>query len=76
MNRTYSRLGAKLDEDSYEWLLREHPEIAVAVEHEVAAGVDVESLRRFLLQHLGESRQGMINRCIGAARWLMTPQES
>lgn len=71
MTRVYTRLGAKLDESSYEWLLREHPEIAVAVEHEVASGVDVDSLRRYLTQHLGESRQGMINRCIGAARHLM-----
>lgn len=72
MTRNYSKLGATLDEDSYEWLLREHPEIAVAVEHEVlAAGVDVEALRRYLIQHLGDNRQGMINRCIGAARHLM-----
>lgn len=75
MTRTYAKLGARLDEDSYEWLLREHPDIAVAVEHEVAAGVDVESLRRYLTHHLGESRQGMINRCVGAARWLLAERE-
>lgn len=74
MTRTYTKLGATLDEDSYDWLLREHPEIAVAVESEVLAGVDVEALRRYLTQHLGDNRQGMINRCIGAARHLMGEQ--
>lgn len=70
--RTFTKLGAKLDEESYEWLLREHAEIAVALENEILTNpdIDLDALRRWLTQHLGEHRQGMIQRCIGAARHL------
>ncbi len=70
MTTTYAEIGATLDEENYEWLLREHPTVAVAVEREVKKGIDIEALRRYLTHHLGEHRQGMIQRCVGAARWL------
>lgn len=68
--QAYAEIGAKLDEENYEWLLREHPEVAVALERQVKQGIDVETLRLYLTRHLGEHRQGMIQRCVGAARWL------
>lgn len=67
---TFEHIGAQLDEEAYSWLLREHPDVAVALERQVKQGIDVETLRLYLTRHLGEHRQGMIQRCVGAARWL------
>ena len=70
MTRTFARLGSVLDHSSYEWLLDEAPDVAVAIESEVLAGATPEDIRRFLMDQIGENRVAFINRVVSAARWL------
>jgi hypothetical protein len=67
---TFTKLGRELDYQAYQWVLDEYPTVAEAIETEVLAGASVEDVRRFLVAHVGEHRQGFIQRCVGAARWL------
>lgn len=63
-----AKLGAALDEDSHNFLLREHPEIAKVVEDEVKEGATPDEIGNFVLAHIGPDRMPFVRRCVSAAR--------
>lgn len=70
MTAKFSRLGAALDKQSYEWLLEADEDIASAVQAEVTAGASPDEIRRFILGHVGTDRSGLAARAMSAARYL------
>lgn len=65
---TMKTLEAALDAASYEWLVSNLPDVAQAVEAEVAAGATAGALRTLVLRHTG--RVELALRVEQAARWL------
>lgn len=61
-----TRLGAVLDQESYEWLAANHPGILEAIEAEVAAGSTSDQIRLFVVRQTG--RIEIAQRCEMAAR--------
>lgn len=61
-------LGKALDEISYEWLMSQHPNLAVAIEDEVREGATPAKIKHFVL--LQTQRLELALRCEQAARHL------
>lgn len=61
-------LQAALDAASYEWLVSNLPDVAQAIEAEVAAGATPGEIKTAVLRHTG--RLELALRCEQAARWL------
>jgi len=70
---TLKTLEAALDAASYEWLVSNLPDVAQAVEFEVAAGATPGELRTMVLRHTG--RLELALRIEQAARWLSFAEE-
>ena len=68
------KLGQVLDAESYEWLTANHPDLADAVEAEVKAGSQPDTIRRFVLKHTG-GRFEISYRCEAAARYCKQQSE-
>jgi hypothetical protein len=73
MTRKMERLGEALDAASLQWLNDNHPELAGALEHEVAIGARPEEVRRYVMQRT--QRQELALRCEQAARAMHTETE-
>jgi hypothetical protein len=70
MTQPFAHLSRTLDEDNYNWLVNENPRLAEALETEVLAGAEPDEIGRHMTRYIGEHRQGLIARCVSAARWL------
>lgn len=70
MSKTYARLGAALDRESYEWLQDANPALAEALQAEVADGAEPEAIERFFLNTYGLDRDKLGRRLKSAARHL------
>ena len=62
-------LERALDSASYEWLVSNLPDVAQAIEAEVAAGATAGQIKTAVLRHTG--RVELALRCEQAARWLV-----
>jgi hypothetical protein len=62
-------LETALDAASYEWLVSNLPDVAQAIEVEVAAGSTPSQIKTVVLRHTG--RLELALRCEQAARWLV-----
>ena len=62
-------LEAALDAASYEWLVSNLPDVAQAIEVEVAAGATAGQIKTAVLRHT--ARVELALRCEQAARWLV-----
>jgi hypothetical protein len=65
-----NQLAAVLDEESYNWLDANYPDVCVAVEAEVKAKRTPEEIRRFVMRHTGRFEFAV--RCQAAARFLVS----
>lgn len=66
----FTKLGAALDKENYEWLLSNSEDIAGAVAEEVGAGATPNAIGRYMLKSIGEDRRAFISRVVSAARYL------
>lgn len=60
-----------LDNESYEWMLSNHPILLDAVQKEIAAGKTPDDIRKLALRHVGPERDGLVRRCEQVARYLV-----
>lgn len=60
-------LGEVLDRESYDWLVSHQPDIAEAIEKEVAAGSNPRQVWLFVMRQTG--REEIAARCLAAARY-------
>ena len=78
MNTTATRLGAALaaalDRLSYEYLSTNAPDLFVAIDQELRAGAEPESIRFIVQRHVGPDREGLAMRCEQAARYMAQMQ--
>jgi len=65
---TMTALQAALDAASYEWLVSNLPDVAQAIEAEVAAGAQPSEIKTAVLRHTG--RLELALRCEQSARFL------
>lgn len=70
MASKFTKLGAALDRQSWQWLQDADSDIAAALEAEVAQGATPDDIRRFILAHVGPDRSGLAARAMSAARYL------
>lgn len=71
--RTMAALGAAINQESYEWLTDNLPELADAVQTEVNAGATPDEIRRFAL--LKTQRPALAMRLQQAAAYLAAARE-
>lgn len=74
MTTKFSQLGMALDKKSYQWLVEEDEEVAIAVAAEVTGGGDPDAIGRYVAQQIGETRPGYVNRIKSAARYIKSEQ--
>jgi hypothetical protein len=70
MSDKYLELDSVLDEESFDYLTREYPALAVAVQKSVAKNISPEDIKRRVLEKLGLHREPLAQRCELAARHL------
>jgi hypothetical protein len=63
-------LAVALDKISYEYLATNAPDLVVAIEQELRAGVQPEGVRFAVQRHVGPDREGLALRCEQAARYI------
>jgi hypothetical protein len=61
-------LGAALDRMSYDYLATNAPDLLLAIEEELDAGISPEGVRFFVQRRVGPDREGLALRCEQAAR--------
>jgi len=66
----FPKLGLVLGKENYEWLLNHNEDVAAAVADEIAGGGDPDAIARYVVQELGETREGYLNRIRSAAKYL------
>jgi hypothetical protein len=66
----YEELDQILDEESWEWLDRTAPEIAIIVQRLVKRGLPPEEIGKRVTRRAGEHRAAFAKRCELAARHL------
>lgn len=64
------KLGRALNEDSYDFLLREYPQVLAAIEEEVRKGNSPEVIGDFVMTQIGPDRMAFVRRCVSAAKHL------
>lgn len=67
---TFPKLRTAFDHQSLLYLEEVLPDIADALREEVANGADPDSIRRFVIATVGPGRTAIVDRCVGAARYL------
>lgn len=70
MSDAFAELDVALDEESWEWLDLEHPEVATKVKKLVANGVSPSEVKTRVLKRIGSHRLKFAARCENAARYL------
>lgn len=70
---SFDRLTVALDEESYDWMELNFPNILDAIEHAVKAGADATAVRRQVLHQT--QRPLMASRCEQVARHLRQAHE-
>lgn len=70
MKDNFTDLDLALDEESWDWLNLEHPEIATKVKAAVANGASPEEVKNRVLKRAGTHRVKFAARCENAARYL------
>ncbi len=73
-NKKLTELGVALDKDNWEWLQGDNLEIATLVEESVIAGASPEEVKNTVRRHIGPERNGMLYRCVSAARYVQHRQ--
>lgn len=68
ITRKLTKLSAAIDEQSYEWMLSNHPQMVSVIETEVAAGCTPDEIRRFVVRQTG--RVEIALRCEQVARFV------
>lgn len=71
---SFPKLRAAFDKQSLLYLEEVEPDIADALREEVANGADPDSIRRFVVATVGQGRTAIVDRCVGAARYLESQQ--
>lgn len=74
MSDRYLELDSVLDEESFDYLTREYPALAVAVQKSVAKNISPEDIKRRVLEKLGLHREPLAIRCELSARYLYSVQ--
>jgi len=67
----FPELATELDQESWDWLLDNHPKIADALEVSVSRGATPDELRSFVQRRCGVNRVEFARRCEAAARHLL-----
>ncbi len=68
ITRKLTKLSAAIDEQSYEWMLSNYPQMLEAIEAEIAAGCTPDEIRRFVVRQTG--RLEIALRCEQVARYV------
>ena len=63
-------LTSALDRMSYEYLATNAPDLVVAIDQELRAGAEPETVRFIVQRHVGPDREGLALRCEQAARYI------
>jgi len=69
MTKPMEALERALDQESLNWLLTQHPQIAEAIEGAVRSGATPQDIKRAVIRHT--QRVELALRCEQAARWLV-----
>lgn len=70
MSDKFEELDFILDEESWEWLDRTHPDVASTVQRLVGRGLSPEEIGKRVMRRAGEHRLPFAKRCELAARHL------
>jgi len=65
--------GVTLDQESWNWLLMQHPPIAAALEAAIAAGATERDVK--MIAWSRTQRPEIVQRIVNAARWLESLEE-
>jgi len=71
--KALNNLAGMLDQESWQWLLEQHPRIADALENAVINGATMNEIRVIAWSRTG--RKEIVTRIENAARWLMSLEE-
>lgn len=75
MSIEFGELAHELDREAYEWLAKNHPLIADAVQRLVEQRATPDQVRSFVLRHRGATRGDFARTCESAARFLLDVAE-
>ena len=74
MTRSNGKAGAALtvalDRMSYEYLVTNAPDLVIAIDQELRAGVEPDGIRFIVQKHVGADRENLALRCEQAARYM------
>lgn len=70
MSDKYLELDSVLEEESWDYLSREYPPLAIAVQRAVEKSISPDAIKMRVMEKLGAHREPLAQRCELAARYL------